>query len=124
MTTEQMDWLDDERAGRHAEIIPGAQTVPTSPLALEVSAQNRVPISATAISAAEPIVEPMTRSIDVPAGLIESGAWGDPIDVLRFLRTANGVPNHVPVAIADLPDGGTRVTFSWWEIIAPIVREP
>ncbi|AWN03243.1 hypothetical protein PBI_APPA_62 [Microbacterium phage Appa] len=111
MTTEQMDYLDDERAGRH-EIIPGAKPVPSSPLALEVQAQNRIGISSTAISATEPTVEPMTRSIDVPAGLIESGAWGDPIDVLRFLRTANGVPNHVPVAIADLPDGGTRITFS------------
>ncbi|QYC54398.1 hypothetical protein SEA_PICKLES13_63 [Microbacterium phage Pickles13] len=108
------------------QIIPGAQPVPSTPIGLEVTAQRAAVGQRSIISAREPIVVPCSREFDIDDAMVASGKWGEPRDIIRYLRDVNGVPDCAAVEIAEYDNfsaRGTRLTFTWWEIDALVPRE-
>lgn len=110
--------------GAVSEIIEGAQPVPSTPIGLEVTAQRAALAQRRLISASEPVVEPKTVAVDIPDSMPRSGLWGEPRDIIRYVRDVNGVPDCAAVEIEESDVGHfTRITFTWWEIDALVLRE-
>lgn len=107
--------------GAVSEIIEGAQPVPSTPIGLEVTAQRAALAQRRLISASEPVIVPERREFDIDDNMVASGKWGEPRDIIRYLRDVNGVPDCAAVEIAEYDNfstKGTRLVFTWWEIDA------
>lgn len=107
------------------QIIPGAQPVPSTPIGLEVSAQRAAVGQRMILSAREPIVVPQSRVFEIDDDMVASGKWGEPRDIIRYLRDVNGVPDCAAVEVYAYEGmtRGTRLVFTWWEIDALVPRE-
>lgn len=108
------------------QIIPGAQPVPRTPIGLEVTAQRAAVAQRSIISAREPIVTPQQREFDISDAMVASGKWGEPREIIRYLRDVNGVPECAAVEVNEYDNfstKGTRLVFTWWEIDALVPRE-
>lgn len=103
-----------------SEIIEGVQPVPSTPIGLEVTAQRAALAQRRLISASEPVVEPQSRVFEIDDDMVASGKWGEPRDIIRYLRDVNGVPDCAAVEVYTYEGmtRGTRLVFTWWEIDA------
>lgn len=101
-----------------------AKPVPSTPLGLEVTAERASLAQRSIISASQPVVKAEHRTIDVPESMVTSGLWGEPREIIRYLRDVNGVPDGAKVDVIEFPSSAnvTRITFTWWEIDALIPR--
>lgn len=105
-------------------IIEGAKPVPKTPLGLEVTNERASLAQRNVVAGSEPVVTTERRVIDVPDSIVQSGLWGEPRELLNYLRMVNGVPNGAAAEVIEFepPASTTRIVFTWWEIDALIPR--